>query len=189
MPATLNGVTDNQKIDSAATDGLSGVSNSLAYRVHETGRHFHSYQRAYGLAASPSGTTHRADEIVDDPEPFQIDAGNDTWGTAIQVFGSTDTPSGWTKFDPHKIAIVAVETANVTYFIQVIAGTTAAAGITAGTYSSLVFKPQSVNGRPADIAVNMRRQDSGTNLWVRTLARGQNTATIDIYIELHGYEG
>jgi hypothetical protein len=189
MAETLNGISDRQKIDSAATLGLTGTDNSLAYRVNEVERHLHSYQRAYGLAAVPAGTTHRADEITDDPAPFQIDAGNDTWGTAIQVFGSTDTPSGWSKYDPHKISIVSVETANATYFIQMIAGATAAAGITAGAYSSLVFRPQSVQGRPADIPVNVRRQDAGTNLWIRTLARGQNTATMDLYIELHGYEG
>lgn len=189
MAQTLDGVTDLQKIDSYATDGLDGVENSLAYRIGEVDRHVHSYQRAFGLAAVPAGETHRADAAVDDPDPFQVDAGNDTWGTAVQIFGSDDTPSGWEKFDPHRISIVSVETANVTYFIQIIAGASAAAGITAGTYSDVVFRPQSVQGRPANIDLNFRRQDSGTKMWVRTLARGQNTATLDLYIVMHGYEG
>jgi hypothetical protein len=186
---TLNGVSDLQKIDSAATDALEGVEDSTNYRIGEIERHAHHYQLAYGLAAVPAGTTHRADEITDDPEPFVIDAGNDTWGTAVCVWGSTDTPAAWVKYDPHKIAIVGVETANVTYFIQMIAGASAAAGLTAGTFSSMVFRPQSVNGRPADIVLGFRRQDAGTLLWVRTLARGQNTSTLSMYVEFHGYEG
>lgn len=177
------------KIDDLATAGLSGVSNSLAYRVHEIERHFHGYRRAFGLAAVPAGETHRADTITTSPAPFQIDAGNDTWGTAIQVFGSEDTPSGWDYFDPNLISIVSVETANVTYLIQLIAGATAAAGVTAGTYSDLVFRPQSVQGRPGWIEIGFRRQAAGTKLWARTWARGENTATLDFYLEMHGYEG
>ena len=58
---TLNGVTDLQKVDSAATDGLAGVNNSLAYRVHEIERHVHSYERWFELAAAPDPTDHVAD--------------------------------------------------------------------------------------------------------------------------------
>jgi len=179
----------SHKIDDLATAGLTGVSNSLAYRVHEIERHFHGYQRAYGLAATPAGETHRADTITTSPAPFVIDAGNDTWGTAVQVFGSSDTPSGWLYFDPHRINIVAVETANVTYLIQLIAGDSAAAGLTAGTYSDFVFQPQSVQGRPGSIEIGFRRQAAATKLWARNWARGQNTATLSFYLELHGYEG
>lgn len=189
MVQTLDGVTDLQKIDSAATLGLSGTRNSLAYRVNELDRHVHHYSRAFGLAAVPDAEVHRADTITSDPEPFVIDAGNDTWGTAIQIFGSTDTPSGWIYWDPHLISVVAVETANVTYFIQMISGTSAAAGLTAGTYSDKVFRPQSANGRPAPVEVGFRRQAAGTKLWMRTLARGENTATLSCYVEFHGYEG
>jgi len=177
------------KIDNLATDGLSGVHDSLAYRVHETDRHVHHYARAFGLAAAPDGETHRADTITTSPAPFVIDADNDGWGTAVQIFGSEDTPSGWAYYDPHKISIVAAETANVTYLIQIIAGTSAAAGISAGTFSDVVFQPQSVQGRPAALEVGFRRQAAGTKLWARNWARGQNTATLSFYIEMHGYEG
>jgi hypothetical protein len=186
---TLNGVTDLSRIDTNATLGLAGTNNSLAYRVHEIERHLHGYRRGYGLAAVPAGETHRADTITTSPAPFVIDAGNDTWGTAIQIFGSDDTPAGWTYWDPHKISIVTVETANVTYLIQVIAGATAAAGITAGTYSDIVFRPQSVQGRPAALEVGFRRVAADAKLWARTWARGQNTATLSFYLEIHGYEG
>ena len=179
----------SHKIDDLATDGLAGVSDSLAYRTHEIEKHLHGYRRVFGLAAAPAGTTHRADTITSDPEPFVIDAGNDTWGTAIQVFGSTDTPAGWAYWDPNRISVVAAESANVTYFIQMIAGASAAAGLTAGTYSDYVFRPQSANGRPAAIVIGFARQIATTLLWMRTLARGENTATLSMYLEMHGYVG
>jgi len=177
------------KIDDLATAGLTGVHNSLAYRIQEIESHFHGYRRAYGLAAVPAAETHRADEITTNPGPFVIDAGNDTWGAWVQVFGSSDTPSGWAYFDPHKISIVAVETANVVYFVQIAAGTSGAAGLAAGTYSDIVFTPQSVNGRPAAIEVGMARSAAATKIWARNLARGTNTATLSFYLEMHGYEG
>ena len=182
-------MSGTHKIDDLATVGLLGVHNSLAYRMNEVERHLHSYQRAYGLAAAPAGTTHRADEITSNPEPFVIDAGNNDWGTAVCIFGSTDTPAAWAYLDPHKIAITAAQVANITYLIQIIAGTSAAAGLTAGTFSDLVFTPQSANGRPAAIEIGMERQAPGTLLWARNLARGTDTATLSFYMKMHGYEG
>jgi len=173
------------KIDDLATAGLTGVYGSLAHRIAEVERHIHGYRRCFGLAAVPAAETHRADE----PAPFVIDAGNDTWGDWVQIFGSSDTPSGWLYFDPHKLSITAVETANVTYFIQIAAGTSGAAGLAAGTFSDMVFTPQSVNGRPAAIEIGIARQAAATKVWARNLARGENTATLSFYLEMHGYEG
>lgn len=191
MTQTLNGISDRYKVDNAATDGLAGTSNSLAYRVHELERHFHNYERWFGLAAVPNGEVHRADTITDNVEPFQIDAGNDTWGSWVQVMGSSDTPNitDSTHYDPHQIDIVAVETANVVYFVQLGYGASGAASLTAGTYTEFVFIPQSANGRPAAIAVLMRRATAGTLVWARTLARGTNTSTLDFYIGIHEYPG
>jgi hypothetical protein len=184
-----DGVEFAAKIDSLATNGLEGVSNSLAYRAHEVEIHFHHYTRVFGLAAVPAGETHRADTITTSPNPFQIDAGNDDWGSWVQIFGSTDTPSGWVKWDASLISIVAAERANAVYLLQMAAGATGAAGLAAGTYSDNVFTPQSVNGRPAAINYAFRRQDATTKLWMRTWCRGQNTATLDFYVKLHGYAG
>jgi hypothetical protein len=191
MVQTLDGVTDLQKIDSYATDGLNGVSNSLAYRVNEIERDVHSYERWFGLAAVPNGTIHRADSITDNVNPFQIDAGNDTWGTWVSVLGSSDTPAiaGSAYYDFHQVDIVAVQTANVVHFVQIAMGASGAAGLTAGTYTEFVFIPQSAAGRPAPITIQMRRQAAGTLAWMRNLVRGTNTSTLDFYIGLHEYEG
>ena len=189
MTEYLNGINDIRKIDSAPALGLTGAVDSVAYRAAEIDRHSHHYTRVFGLAAAPAGETHRADEITTDPEPFEIDAGNDTWGAWVQVFGTTDTPSGWIYFDPAEINIVSAETANVVYLIQMAAGVSGAAGLSAGTYSDRVFTPQSANGRPAALLFGLRRRPAGTALWMRTLCRGTNTSKLGIYLDMHGYEG
>lgn len=43
------------KIDNLATDGLTGVANSPAYRVHEIEKHFHNDELWYGISADQSG--------------------------------------------------------------------------------------------------------------------------------------
>lgn len=177
------------QIDNFPTNGLTGIEDSLAYRINEVDRHLHHYVRAYGLAAVPAGETHRADEITSDPDPFIVDAGNDTWGAWVQIFGSADTPTGCVYYDPGDMNIVSVETANVVYLLQLAAGTSGAAGLAADTYSDAVFTPQSAAGRPAAFEYPMRRQAAGTKLWLRTLARGTNTAELGVYIDIHCYEG
>jgi len=179
------------KIDSAATDGLLGTDDSLAYRVNEIERHFHTWERWFGLAASPSGETHRADRITTNPAPFVIDAGNNDWGSWVQILGSDDTPAdvGMAYYDLHELDIVAAETANVVYFIQLSFGATAAAGLSAGTYIEFPFIPQSANGRPAPIPMICRRLAAGTKAWARNLCRGTNTSTLSFYFGLHEYPG
>lgn len=177
------------KIDDFPTNGLEGVEDSLAYRTAEIERHLHHYNRSYGLAAIPAGETHRADEITTNPDPFVVDAGNNTWGAWVQVFGSEDAPAGCVHFDPGDLNIVSVQVANVVYFLQLSAGETGAAGLAAGTFSDAVFTPQSANGRPAAFVYPMRRQAAGTKLWLRNLARATNTAELGVYINIHCYEG
>jgi hypothetical protein len=174
------------KIDSLATDGLSGVNNSLAYRIGEVERHFHSYERWYGLAASPSAETHRADQVAKDITAFRIDAGDDAYGAWVQVLGSSDTTL---KFDLHRLMITDVERDGSTHFVQIACGETGDGAVTAGTYTEFVYKPQATNTEETPVEVQMRRQTAGTKVWVRCLAYDQNTGTMDFYIGLHFYEG
>lgn len=179
-------------IDGAATGGLLGVEDSLSYRVNEIERHNHHWERWVGLASSPSGETHVADSIsaATAPEPFQIDAGNNDWGAWVQLLGSDDTPviAGSVKYDFHRIAVVDIEHA-YHYFFQVAFGTSAAAALTAGTYSEMVYEPDAANTGEAPIDVQTRRQDAGTKAWMRCKCPGQNTAAIDFFVGLHEYEG
>ena len=84
---------DTSKIDDAAVDGLSGTSNSLAYKVAEIERHFHSGARWFETASVPDAEVHVADEIGSGGGAFRIDSGTFTWGSWLQVLGSDDTPT------------------------------------------------------------------------------------------------
>ena len=187
---TLNGVTDLQKVDSAATRGLLGVEDSLAYRIHELERHLHSYERWFELAAVPNGTIHRGDAIGTGAGAFQIDAGNDVYGAWVQVLGSSDTPAiaGSTHYNVHRINVEATERA-FTYVIQIGFGVTGAAALTAGTYTEVPFTPATNLIDSGPIIVQTRRQTAGTLAWARCICPGQNTATMDFYIGIHEYEG
>lgn len=176
--------------DNVATDGLTGTNNSLAYRVAEIERHFHSYERWFETAAVPSGETHVADQIGDGGGAFQVDAGNDDWGAWVQILGSSDTPAiaGNVKFDLHRVDVEATE-ADVTYFMQFAFGDSGAAALASGDYTEAVFKANTNRVDAGPVEVQARRKNVGTKVWARCMSPGTNTATIDFYIGIHEYEG
>ena len=186
----INGVSDANRIDGYATLGLTGVHNSLAYRVMEIERHLHSYSRWYGLAASPSGETHRADTAGAAAGVFQIDAGSSAWGAWLQILGSSDTPAtaGNVYFDLHQLLITAAEK-SFPYVMQVAFGETAAGALTAGTYTETMFAPASNLVDAGPVELHSRRHAVGTKVWARCICPGQATATLDFYFGMHEYEG
>jgi len=177
------------KIDDIATSGLDGVSNSLAYRVHEIERHFHSSGSWFETAAVASGETHTADRIGDGGGAFEIDAGNDTWGSWLQILGSSDTPARTSQvyFDPHEILIESTEH-TATYFIQFARGDSGAAGLAAGTYTELVVGADT-NRFKGITQVHTGRAPVGSKLWARCKCPGQNTSKLTFYIGIHEYQG
>jgi len=172
-------------IDGTTTTGLAGTSNSLAYRVNEIERHLHSYERWYGVAATPSAT-HKADLLGKDIASFQIDAGNDTWGAWLQLLGSADTAQ---KYDFHEISITGAERASTVHFVQFAFGATGDAAYSAGTYTTVIYRTGAAQNREAPFQLQTRRQDAGTLAWARVLAYDQDTATLNLYFGLHYYEG
>lgn len=179
------------KIDGLSVSGLTGVSNSLAYRVHEIERHLHSSGRWFGAAVTPTATRF-ADRIgisTGKPEAFSIDAGNDTWGDWVQLFGSDDTPAdvGKVYFDPHEIVISDAERA-ATYFVQIGRGVSGAAIIEAGTYTEFVLDTVSRSGGNI-ISIQSGRAPAGSLLWARCMSPGNDTGTFDFYLGIHEYEG
>lgn len=190
MAILIRSNPDRGKIDQISTDGLAGTSNSLAYRVHEIEKHLHSPARFLGAAVTPSGETHVADGLGTDVDPFQADAGNDDWGSWLQIIGSSDTPviAGMVKFDLHQLEVTASERTAI-YLIQIGFGATGAAALSAGNYTELIYRPAATTGRAAPIKIQDMRINAGTKGWFRTLCVDQNTATIDFYIGLHEYAG
>jgi len=98
------------KIDDKATVGLNGVSNSLAYRVHEIEKHFHSREIWFGEHGTRNAEVDCGARNV--MTPFQVDAGNDAYGgTPLCIVGTGDVPisAGYVKLDLHHIVVVDVE--------------------------------------------------------------------------------
>lgn len=185
---TIEGYT--KKIDNEATNGLLGVNNSSAYRIHEIERHLHSNERWFGVAVTPSGETHVADRIGVGVDSFEIDAGNNTWGSWVQILGSSDTPAEGTNanMDLHRILVSSTER-NATYFLQLGVGATGQASLDAETYTEVVFQPASNQIDSAPVTVQSRRSDTGVKVWARCLCPGQDTAKINFYFGIHEYEG
>lgn len=156
--------------------------------IHEIETHLHSVERWVGVAASPSGETHVADAIGAGISSFQLDAGNNTWGSWVQLLGSGDTPilTGRQKFDPHQLLITAIEHINTVYIIQVGYGESASI-VTDDTFTEITAQLTATAPRGLPLDMQSDRIDSGTKVWARCLAMGQNTGTINFYLGLHEY--
>ena len=128
------------KIDGKAVNGLLGTSNSLAYKVHEIEKHFHSRAHWLGKVASQTFTDAATSTLL----PFVAISGNDVYGTddvggveerdSVLVIGTADTPilSGYVKYDLHEILVTDVEHGTV-YKMRIVYGSsTRAAAVTAG---------------------------------------------------------
>lgn len=177
------------KIDKQATDGLLGVQNSLAYRIHNIEQTMLSGGRRFGVAASPTAT-HKADHIGPGIAPFVMDAGNETWGSWLQITGSEDTPfrAGMTYFKPTQLAIVAAEEEAV-YFVQITRGASGDAGITAGTYSDLIVCVDATKKFKQVFELHTGKAPAGSLLWARCLCYGNNTGTLSFYFGIQEYPG
>lgn len=179
------------KLDRVVPSGLTGTENSISYHIAKINGHLHNQERWLCKAIASSGETHVADSINTASAAFQIDGGIDTWGAWTQIIGSSDTPvqAGRVKFDLHRLLVTAWERNDCIYKIQIAFGATAETAFAAGDYTDipLITLTGVANMAPLDlmtIGVN-----SGTKVWARCWAVGQNTGTIDFYAGLHEYIG
>lgn len=183
---------DIDKIDSQATEGLDGTSNSLAYRVHEIEKHFHSREIWYGISSDQSGDDWAADNL----NPYQAISGNGDYGSdpndEAKVLGPDDTPvfTGMVKYDLHRLLIVDASSTSQ-YKIRIVYGTgTMADAITAEQYTEVMVKedPALFGGSGQPLEIQMPRQDVGTKIWIQC-KNATNNATIDFFVGLHEYQG
>lgn len=186
----ISGMYDEvQKIDSAPVDGILGAHDSLAYILQELELHFHNDEWWFGAANVPSGEDHVADRIGTTTTPFQIDAGNATWGDWTQIAGPSDYPAGWAYADIRRMEVVYIERTNATHFLQLARGTSGAAALTAGTYSEFVFRPTTTQGRSVPLDIMTHRAISGTKWWSRCMVVGQDTGEVHFFVGAHPYPG
>lgn len=181
-----------KQIDEAAVDGLEGVYNSLAYRVHEVERHFHGQEKWLGLAVAPSGETHRADVAGPGVLPFSFLSGNNNWGAWVQIVGSDDTPikPGMLYWDAHSAEVTDANGTNP-FFVQVAAGESAdlAARVAAMEYTVIPFTAATNQIDSGRFTIMSNRLPTGTKVWARSLCVGANAKTVKAYFGIHEYEG
>jgi len=180
---------ETDKIDSAATLGLAGTSNSLAYRIMELERHFHNVERWWGALGAPDETNAIAATVT---VPFVATSGNNTWGTAIPICGTGDNPvlATDTKYDIHRLLITDLDDDTSPWRVRIIWGTgTSGDAITAGQWSEMMVMSNAVPGNRAGgspVDVIMRRENVGVKLWVQVW-NDTNGEELSFFWGAHGY--
>jgi len=187
--AVVDGYT--AKIDDAATDGLAGFNNSLAYRVNEIERHLHNVERWWGAVAVPSETNAIEANVN---RPFVAASGANTWGAAISILGTADNPVLATdiNFDIHRLLITDLDNNITPWRLRIIWGTgTSAAAIAAGQWSEIMIESNAVPGNRAGgspVEVIMRRVAVGWKLWAQAW-NVTNALELSFFWGAHGYSG
>lgn len=192
MSKSGNNPTGTAKLDSAATLGLNGVNNSLAYRVHEIEKHFHNHEHWRGKLAVQTATAWADDTL----SPFRAISGADTYGADADdealVLGIDDTPiNGGVKYDPYRVVIVALST-DTPWKLRMVHGSgTMAQAIAADQFTELmavnIVTGSKSGGAPLDFRIP--RLDSGVDkVWIQVWNATDN-ATCDFFIGIHEYTG
>ena len=193
----IKNTQESVKIDKLATDGLAGVHNSLAYRVHEIEKHLHSPERWFGKSADQSGTNWaKMVSATGMPTLYRAISGDGFFGAdtndEAKLIGLGDSAqSGMVKFDLHRIAISAASSTTV-YVIRIVWGTgTMADAITAEQFSTIVVRrnPGGGENHIMPVFIQMPRLTWGTDkVWLQCKNVTDN-ATFDFFIGLHEYPG
>jgi len=181
------------------TEVLADIASVYA-ETAEIERHIHNYERWFGPAAGASGENHIADplgEVGGTPAgvvtSFRVTSGaSNIWGTALQIWGATDCtllPSGLQDyFDLHRMRATAAEVDKQNWFLRIIAGTSAAAGVTADTYSVLPMFVENTDKTIHPIDLLNDRVAAGTKVWVQLLYVDNTTEKyVDLQFGIHGY--
>ena len=169
----------------------TGLLRHTEQEAFEIESHHHSRERWCGAAAGWDGTN---EVDATDParlNPFQMDAGNDTWGTAVCIMGTSDSPiiAGMAFYDVHDVLITAVENAKTAHKkVRLAWGASYADGISAGTFTEIVFIPLSNRSGTVPEDIRIPRLASGTKLFAALWGFGEDTCTVDFIVGIHEYE-
>ena len=157
--------------------------------IKVTEHHLHSRERWLGARAGWDGTDEVNAASNDSLSDFRLDAGNDTWGTALCIVGSADTPvrAGEVSFDFHRLMVSSTER-TAKYRLRIAWGSSYAAAITAGNFSETEFISASNQIDSGPIIKQMPRLAAGTKVFAAVWCVGQDTGWIDFTVGLHEYE-
>ena len=184
LKATLNATK-------VVVDATKVVVDSTALEMAELVNHHHNFEKWFGLAAVPAGETHRADRMDGAIATFQIVAGNNDFGSWVQLLGSGDTPvaSGKTKFDLHRIIVTSTNSTRP-FIIQIVRGESAgiAAKLSAEDFNEFPYISATNNNDSGISEIIGDRFDAGEKIWIRCADVGGNGTTIDLYLGIHEYD-
>lgn len=141
-------------------------------------------EKWYGLAASPSAETHRADRMKDEIAPFPLLTGSKVFGDWVQILGSSDTPleQGKLKFDLNKV-LITTSSNDVTFIIQIVTGasTGIAAKLTAEDFTEFPYEGATVANYGGIIELSHPRITAGDKVWARACSINASAKTINLY--------
>lgn len=175
-----------EKIDDLAVDGLLGVENSLAYKVNEIEKHFHSIERWFGDDGDNTAST------TNNLTEFQCTAGTgEAYGTEVLIMAANDIAAGDfvftpAKFDLHRILFTAASANDKNYMLQFWGGTGAFGA--AALLSEIPYKKGATVTEIIPMPVQMARVPVTYKVWARVKCE-TNGATIDFLVGIHAYEG
>jgi len=130
-----------------------------------------------------------------DPTSFVIAPGNvNVWGTAVEIWGTDDSAAvlpvgGQAVWDIHKLRLTDANTNQKTYVLRLIIDDTSAAdGITAGTYSEYDLYLDNANRPQAPVDILTERQPADICMWAQLMTLdGTSASTLSMVFEAHGY--
>lgn len=170
---------------------ITPILENIEEEVIEIEKHLHNYEKWFGLAAVPSGEVHRADRMAGATASFQIVAGNNTFGSWVQVLGSADTPiqAGKTKFDFHRVLVTATNSTRP-FIVQIVSGESSGivAKLAAEDFDEFPYISATNNNDSGISDVIDKRLNSGEKVWMRCADIGGNATTFNFYIGLHEYD-
>lgn len=162
-----------------------GPLGTILEEAYEAAHHVHTRERWLGATGAPNETN------AADPASFtafQLDSGNNDWGTAVPIIGSSDTPviAGNIYFDMHRILFVDVELASL-YRIRFAWGNSYAEGIALENYTEIVLLRGAIGAVEAPpIDMRIPRLRAGTKVFGNCWNAGA-TAMVDFFIGIHEY--
>ena len=143
-------------------------------------------------SADISDENHVADRMDGVIVAFTLTAGNNAFGSWLQVLGSDDTPvtSGRVKFDFHRIIVTDTNSTDA-FIIQIVVGESAgiAAKLLAEEYDEFPYIAATNNNDSGISEIIDDRGDVGEKVWMRCANVGGNATTLEFYLGIHEYVG
>ncbi len=175
---------------SANGDTLTDIhtlNKTIESVVNDIEADVHSSIFLYSRKAVQTGTS-KADTSAVAFYPFVLTAAADsTYGAAVQVLGTADTPrvSGNTTFHVAGFMVEAVNS-NTIYKVRLVWGASVAAGLAASQFTETWVFGDTANpqqSQPTAIAVHMSEVAVGTEVWIQ-IANASGAQTMDLAIDI-----